>query len=156
MITTLAIQLEAWVQEEIAAQSKLAHTLAALDVAVRGGDAAALARSGTELEAELAMVPAREARRRALLGRLGTALGVAPKQLTLTRLAARLEEERHDTARLTGLRNELRTVVAGVVRTARRLAAVAHYHQGLLDELCATLAGNTVGAESGRLVDARG
>lgn len=156
MIATLAIQLEAWVQEEIAAQSKLARTLEALDAAVRGGDAAAVARAGTELEADLAVAPAREARRRALLGRLGASLRVAPKELNLTRLVARLEEERLDTSRLSGLRAELRTIVSGVVRTARRLAAVAHYHRGLLDELCATLAGNKDGADAGRLVDARG
>lgn len=156
MITTLAIQLESWVQEEIAAQTKLAQVLDALDAAVRGGDAAAVARAGTELESALAVAPSREARRRALLGRLGQALGVPPRELTLTRLAQRLEEKRHDTSRLAVLRAELRGIVAGVARTARRLAAVAHYHRGLLDELCATFAGKPHGADAGRLLDARG
>lgn len=156
MITTLAIQLESWVQEEIAAQTRLARTLEVLDAAVRGGDGAEVAAAGTQLEAELAMAPAREARRRVLLGRLGAALGLPPKELDLKRISARLEQERLDTARLTALRAELRGVVAGVVRGARRMAAVAQYHRGLLDELCATLAGDKDGAQAGRLVDARG
>ena len=91
-----------------------------------------------------------------LLGRLGAALGVPARELNLTRLSARLEEEHQDTARLGALRAELRAAVSGVIRTARRLAAVAHYHRGLLDELCATLAGKTDGAKAGGLVDARG
>jgi len=156
MITTLAIQIESWLQEEIAAQTRLASALGALDEAVRGGAAAAVARAGAELEAELAGAPAREARRRALLGRLGAALGVAPKELNLTRIVARLEQERHDVTRLASLRTELRAAVSGVVRMARKLAAVAHYHRGLLDELCATLAGKSGGTEAGQLVDARG
>ena len=156
MIATLAIQLEAWVQEEVAAQAKLARTLDALDAAVRGGEGKAVALAGAELEAELAVAPAREARRRVLLGRLGAALGVPARELNLTRLSARLEEEHQDTARLGALRAELRAAVSGVIRTARRLAAVAHYHRGLLDELCATLAGKTDGAKAGGLVDARG
>ena len=155
MITTLAIQLESWVQEEIAAQARLAEALATLEGAVRAGQSAPIAKAGSTLEAELAGAPAREARRRVLLGRLGAALGLPAQGLTLTRIAARLEAEKVETTRLAGLRAELRTTVAGVARSARRLAAVAQYHRGLLDELCRTLLDQSDASASGQLVDAR-
>jgi len=156
MITTLAIQLESWVQEEIAAQAHLATALSALEDAVLSGKGAPIGQAGRALEAELAGAPAREARRRALLGRMAAALGLAPQGMTLTRIAARLESEKIDTTRLAGLRAELRTTVAGVARCARRLAAVAHYHRGFLDELCRTLLDQSGDPSAGQLVDARG
>lgn len=156
MITTLAIQLEAWVQEEIGAQARFAAALEELERAVRAGAAAPLAKAGSTLEAELAGAPGREARRRALLARLAAALGLAPAGLTLTRVAARLEAEQVDVTRLAALRSELRATVAGVARTTRRLAAVAQYHRGLFDELCQKLLDKGGGSASGQLVDARG
>ena len=156
MITTLAIQLESWVQEEIGAQARLAQALAALERAVRAGTGAPIGPAGAALEAELAGAPAREARRRALLGRLAAALGLPAQTLTLTRIAARLEGEKIDTTRLAGLRAELRVTVAGVARSARRLAAVAQYHRGFLDELCRALLDQDANPAAGQLVDARG
>jgi hypothetical protein len=156
MITTLAIQLEAWVQEEIGAQGRLSGALAALERAVRAGQARAISTAGTTLEAELAHAPAREARRRVLLGRIAASFGLAPQGLTLARVVARLEVERVDVARLTELRAELRTRVAEVKKVTRRLAAMAQYHRGLFDELCQKLLDRGEGASSGQLVDARG
>ena len=155
MITTLAIQLEAWLQEELAAQTRLAAVLEGLERAVRSGQTVGLAEAGVGLERELAGAPAREVRRRVLLGRIGGALALPPQAWNLTRLCARLSEENIETTRLAHLRGELRTTVAGVARVSRRLAAVARYHQGLLDELCQTLVADT-GGTGGQLVDTRG
>lgn len=156
-LTTLAIQAEAWVQEEIGAQRQLLDSLARTEVAARAGDAAALERGGRELSGLVALAGPRAARRRALLGKLSTELRLAPGELRLSRLVEQLGGEHGNGQRLAGLRAELRAVVAAVVRTGRRLTAMARYHGGLLEDVCQLVSPRTdeVGREA-HWVDARG
>ncbi|NOT32028.1 MAG: hypothetical protein HOP15_16400, partial [Planctomycetes bacterium] len=70
-------------------------------------------------------------------------------------LAAQLARTGLETQRLDALRAELRAAVAAVLKAGRRLAAVAKYHRGLLDELCQLFLADTP-AGAGHLVDARG
>jgi hypothetical protein len=153
-LTTLAIHAEAWLQEELGAQQALLATLGRLERAARAGSAAELEGGGTELAGLLAPADAREARRRALLARMGAALGADRATVTLSAFTARLAASGIDGERLERLRRELRSTVADVLKVTRRLVAVARYHGGLLDELCRLLTAGAGGA--GQLVDARG
>ncbi len=155
MLATLAIQTEAWLQEELAAQRAQLALLDKLEGAARAGRTAELEREAHELSVLLCGASAREARRRALLGRLAGALALPARELTLSRLAAELARAGLETARLAALREELREVVAAGLKTGRRLAAVAKYHRGLLEELCQVFAAEAP-AGAGNLVDARG
>ena len=160
-LTSLTIQTEAWVQEEIAAQRKLLEILGRTEQAARSGASAALAQSGAELEAALALAPARSARRGALLGKLAPALGLPASAVTLSKLASRLAADGLANGingeRLNTLRQELREVVAAVARTGRRLGALARYHSALSEELCALLQARAPGQpEQGALIDAQG
>jgi hypothetical protein len=153
-LTTLAIHTEAWLQEEIGAQRAVLEVLGRTEAAARGGKSAALERSVRELEAVLAPAAGRDARRRVLANRLGAVLGVNGSEVTLSRLAARLEAERLETSRLAALRGELREVVADVLRSSRRLTAMARYHGGLAEDLGRLLAGSPTA--DGNRIDARG
>ncbi len=156
-LQTLAIQSEAWVQEELGAQQALLATLERLERAARRGERAELERGAGELETALARRAARETRRPALLGKLAAALGVSPAEVSLTKLVRILERERIDGRRIDRLRDELRDTVALVVRTSRRLAALARYHRTLFEELCARLEQHRTGEPgAGTLLDARG
>jgi hypothetical protein len=152
-LQALAIQAEAWIQEEVAAQRGLQAVLAGIEAAARAGTE--LSARSAELEAALASAAARDARRRALLSRVGSALGIPARAVTLGKLAAALEQTALDGARLSALRAELRAVVAGTVRASRRLSALARYHRGLLEELAGLITGGGK-PESGVLVDAEG
>lgn len=154
-IPTLAIHTEAWLQEELGAQRALLAALERVEQAARGGARAKLEHSGQELERLLAPAGMREARRAQLLEKLALALGVPARELTLTKLAARLAEAGLETQRLEGLRNELREAVTAVLRAGRRLAAMAQYHRGVLEELCQLLTSESSGGEN-HLIDARG
>lgn len=155
MIATLAIQAEAWLQEELAAQQALGAALAAVERAARSGAGPELEHSAEALQALLAPAAAREARRVQLFERLAAALAVPVRTLTLSRLLPRLVAEDLDTERLTTLRDELRAAVRTNQQASRALAALAHYHRGLLEEIWHLLASGASGAE-GHLVDARG
>jgi hypothetical protein len=154
-LAALAIHVEAWLQEELGAQRSLLDVLARIEAAARAGSSAELERSGRELATLLSGAGARDARRGALLAKLAAALELAAGGVTLSRLFARLAEERIETARLESMRAELFDVARSVVGTGRRVAAVAQYHRGLLEELCRLF---LVGAPDagGQLVDARG
>ena len=154
-LATLAIQAEAWLQEELGAERALLELLRRAESAARTG-------SGTELECcrgdfdgWLGANGARESRRTALLEKFGVALAVPTRAVTLTKLVERLRTAHIDTQRLDGLRAELREVATTVARTSRHLAAMAHYHRGLLEELCQSICAES-GRPDGHLVDARG
>lgn len=151
----LAIHVEAWLQEELGAQRAILSALERIETAARSGSAAELERCGGELEGELARSPARDARRRALHERLAAHLGLPAHGLALSKLVARLAAAQVETARLESLRAELKEIVLRVVAASRRLAAVARYHRGVLDELCELLRSGA-DATGGRLVDACG
>ncbi|HEX6885519.1 MAG TPA: hypothetical protein VF530_19255 [Planctomycetota bacterium] len=155
MIATLAIQAEAWLQEELAAQQSLGAALAAVGRAARSGAGPELERSAAALQELLAPSAARETRRVQLFERLAAALAVPVRTLTLTRLLPYLSAEDLDTARLVALRDELRAAVRANQEASRALSALAHYHRGLLEEIWSLLASGASGAE-GHLVDARG
>ena len=158
MHEALAIQAEAWAQEELHAQRELLALLERQERAIRAGSTEEIVATTAELDRGLARTPARDARRRALLARM-EASSVAPrddraKPATLGALCAILEAHGVDVSRLRQRREELRGAVAEVVRAGRRLAAIARYHGGLLEELCAALVRRETPSEEGVLVDA--
>ncbi len=153
-LTTLAIHVETWLQEELGAQHAILATLSRIEAAARAGSSTELASSGRELEGLLAQAGARDGRRAALLAKLAGALDLSPRGVTLSRLFARLSEARVETTRLEGMRSELRAVVRSVLEAGRRMAVLAQYHRGLLEEICQLFQAGSIGPE-GRLVDAR-
>ena len=152
----LAIQAEAWLQEELGAQRALLQVLTRIEVAVRGADGAELERCGRELAGLVALGAAREARRRALLGRLASELGLAARELNLTRICAALVKRGIDAQRIQDARGELRAATAATVKLSRRLCALAQYHRGLLEELCQLFLADAPAEAGGHLIDARG
>lgn len=159
-IPTLAIHTEAWLQEELGAQRALLAALERVESAALRGARAELEQGGQELERLLAPAGMREARRVQLLEKLALALGLPAREITLTKLAARLVAARVETQRLDGLRGELRAAVTAVLRAGRRLAALAQYHRGVLEELCQLLTFASPAGEhrldGKHLIDARG
>ncbi len=153
-LQTLAIHTEAWLQEELGAQRAVLAVLERLDGAARAGSSAAVESGAQELAGLLALGGAREARRRALLGRLGGELQLPARDVNLTKLSARLAAAGIETQRITALRAELREVVARALKAGRRLAAVAKYHRGLLEELCQVFLAEAPAGER-NLIDAR-
>jgi hypothetical protein len=153
-LATLAIHAEAWLQEELGVQRSILDALARIETAARAGSGAELAGRGHELERAIAATAQRESRRAALLAKLASALGLAAREVTLSGLFARLAGEGIEIARLESLRSELREAVTAVLRTGRRLAAVAQYHRGFFEELCQLIAPGHPD-DQGRLVDAR-
>lgn len=157
-LETLAIHTEAWLQEELGAQRAVLTVLERLEAAARSGSSAEVERGARELSGLAALAGPREARRRALLARIAGALALAPAEVTLSKLAAHLVGARVETGRLAALRAELRGVVAAALMAGRRVAAVARYHGGLLEDLSRLLLAEAPGsAASGErhLVDAR-
>lgn len=154
-LATMTIHTEAWLQEELGAQQALLAGLARVEDAARTGSGADLQQRGAELQTLLARSGAREARRQHLLEKLARAMKLEVEEVTLTKLIARLAAAGIDAQRLERSRAELREAVQAVGATSRRLAAMAQYHRGVLEELCqALVAGAPRGA--GHLVDARG
>jgi hypothetical protein len=152
-LTTLAIHLEAWLQEELGAQQAVLAMLGRLESAARSGSSADLERIGSELEELLAPAGQRDVRRGALVRRLGEALGIQAHELDLTRVCSGLEAARVDSNRIQRLRGTLRGVVTEVVRTGRRLAAMAQYHRGVFEEICQILLSGAPGGQD-HLIDA--
>ena len=154
-VAALAIQAEAWLQEELEAQRALLAALERTELAARGTAAAELERCGLDVAALAALAPPREARRRALLARLARELALPAQGLNLTRVCAALAARAIDVQRLERARLEVRAVAAAVVKTSRRLCALASYHRGLLEELCQLFLAGAPAAAGGHLVDAR-
>jgi len=153
-LAALAIHVEAWLQEELAAQRAIGAALTRIEAAARVGAAADLASSGRELEGLLAGTGARDGRRAALMARLTSALGFTSERVTLPELCARLAADGIDTTRLEPMRAELRAVARSVLQASRRMAAMARYHRGFFEELCQLL---RLGASTsdGQLLDAQ-
>jgi hypothetical protein len=159
-LQALVIKLEAWVQQEAAAQARMAALLGEQERAVDSGAASAVEDGRRRIEAELGTVPARELRRRQLVRGLEGGLGVASGPLTLTRIAEGCEERGIDARRLCALRDELRALTAQTLVRGRRIARRARAHQSVLGELVRILAGATgtgaTSSQGGALIDARG
>lgn len=149
-LDTLVNQLEAYLQEERGVQGRLADLLDLEERSVRSNDTDGLERGARGLEAELALEPRREARRRALCEAISTCLGVPAGVVTVGSLAERLGPRGE---RLARLRQDVREAALSVRSKARRLAIVARGHQEVLADVLRALAGGDDGA-SGALVDA--
>jgi hypothetical protein len=155
-LTTLLRQLEAYVQEEIGAQTRLVALLEAQERALRVHDAAELLDTTSAIDAELEGSAQRGRRRRELFASLAGLWMVAPSSLTLSSIALRAGP---DAQRLERQKDDLDRAARRVQRLARRSGLVARFHQRLTaDVLQALLA---AGEEErvdcgGRLVDAEG
>jgi hypothetical protein len=154
-LVKLAIHAEAWLQEELGAQSALSAVLERIEHAARAGESVALARSAQELETLLGGAPGREARRRVIGMRAASELGLTVEVPTLAALSKRLAAVGVDVSRVDALRGELRAAVAAGLRASRRLAALAQYHRGVLEELCQLLLADAPAEGGGHLVGAR-
>lgn len=129
------VQLSAWAKEELEAERRLLALLEAQEKAVRAGRTEDVRASGDALARELPGGAARERRRAQVIGELARALGVQAGVLTLSSIVRRAEAAGEEVATLARLRDELRVCVAAVVRTGRRIATLARYHQEVLEDL---------------------
>jgi len=152
------IRLEAWLQEELAAQERMVELLERQEQAIRNSDDPGLKAAGKDLDLELTSQPRRAARRGVLLAELANAMGIAPTALTLSHVADHAEANGINPTRLRTLREEIRSAAANVLRRGRRVASLARYHQGLLSELMGVLFEDPerdIHSEEPRLLDAK-
>lgn len=152
--TTALRHLEAYVQEEIGAQSRLLTLLQAQEAALRSHSALELAAATASLDRELESTHDRARRRQTILESLARKWSVAASSLSLTSVVERVGDEGE---RLARQRGELERATRKVQRLARRNAVAANYHQRLTAEvLQAVLAPQSGGlvTDGGGLVDA--
>ena len=150
-------QLAAWAKDESEAQARLLTLLTAQEDAVRRGHTADVRISGEALERELPGGAEREHRRSRVIAELARALRVPAETLTLSSIAERAGAAGADVTTLRKQRDELRSNVAAVVRTGRRIAALARYHQDVLADLMHVLSSSGMedhAPQDGALVDA--
>ena len=147
------IQLQAWAQEESAAQAAQLDALDLLARAVEKGGASELQAASDALEAAVATSDGRARRRSELTGVLGRAWGVPGETLSLTSILERAESaglaEAGGLGALRCLRDELRSQALELVRRAQLLNTVAGYHRSVLSELVALLDGTAAGSSGG-------
>ena len=155
-LTSLVIQLDAWAREELAAQKELAGALGKQEQAIAKNDADAMVASGDAVEALLKRGPVRERRRRDLMDKLSRVFGVAADTLTLGSIAQRAADQGVSVDNLLAVREELRKESALVLRTGRRIASLARYHQAFLGEVLRIMAPGEGEADEPVLLDARG
>jgi len=150
-------QLAAWAKEEVEAQARLLELLKSQEEAVRLGRTDDVRASGEALERELPGGALRERKRTRVIGELARALGLPATALTLSSIVERAEAAGEDVSTLRKLRDDLRTTVAAVVKTGRRIAALARYHQDVLTDLMGVLTSSGMEQHApgdGALVDA--
>lgn len=150
-------QLSAWAKDEAEAQGRLLELLKAQEEAIRRGHTAEVHASGEALQGELPSGAARERKRTQLIGELARALRVPAGTLTLSSIAERARTAGEDVATLEKQRDELRKNAAAVVKTGRRIAALARYHQDVLADLMQVLSSSGMEDQApgdGALVDA--
>jgi hypothetical protein len=112
---------------------------------------------GEELERELPGGATRERQRSQVIAEFARAFGVPVHALTLSSIAERAEAAHEDVSGLRRLRDELRDCVAAVVKTGRRIAALARYHQEVLGDLLQVLSSSGMEGQAprdGALIDA--
>jgi hypothetical protein len=132
-------RMEAWAQEESAAQQRLLDVLATQERAAESNDTEALIESTRRLERELSAEPHRARKREELRQGLGRVWKVAPRTLTLRSIAERAGTEG---ARLRRAADELEQRVHAVQQAGRRLSAVASLRRSILADLIRCLAGD--------------
>ena len=150
-------QLQAWAKDELEAQRRILAVLEAQEDAIRRGETAEVRSCGEDLERELPGGATRERQRSEVLSELARAFGVPAHALTLSSIAERAEAAGEDVTGLRRLRDELRDCVAAVVKTGRRIAALARYHQDVLGDLLQVISRSGTEGQvlrDGALVDA--
>ena len=156
-VMTLLRQLEAHVQEEIGAQSRVLAALEAQGEALRSHESARIVAATAALDSEIAAQAKRSERRVELLSALAAVWSLPAGTLTLGSIVQRVGDEGR---RLARQREELTATVGSVARQSRRNRLVARLHQRVTsDILQAVLVENgseSVLAEGGALVDAEG
>lgn len=135
------LQLEAWAQEELAAQRDLVKSLKLQENAIRGGSTQDLLDSSLGVQAAAKGSSQRERRRIAGLRALSRRFGVAVETLTLRSISERASAAGLDCSRLDRFREEIRTTVADTLKRGRRIATVARHHCAVVDDLFGELAG---------------
>lgn len=156
-VMTLLRQLEAHVQEEIGAQSRVLAALEAQGEALRSHESARIVTATAALDSEIAAQARRTERRNELLASLATAWGLPAGTLTLGSIVQRVGDEGR---RLARQRDELAETVGNVARQSRRNGLVARLHQRVTSEVLQAVlvesGSEAVLAEGGALVDAEG
>lgn len=156
-VMTLLRQLEAHVQEEIGAQSRVLAALEAQGEALRSHESARIVTATAALDSEIAAQARRAERRNELLTSLATAWGLPAGTLTLGSIVQRVGDEGR---RLARQRDELAETVGNVARQSRRNGLVARLHQRVTSEVLQAVlvesGSEAVLAEGGALVDAEG
>ncbi|HVS10758.1 MAG TPA: hypothetical protein VMS76_12875 [Planctomycetota bacterium] len=153
-LPALLRQLEALVQEEIAAQQRQLACLEAQARAVAAGAPAEILERTRALEVELRSGAPRAQRRGLLLRQLGGLWNVSPAALTLSSIVERAGAQGE---RLGRQRTEMRQNAGRVARLARRVTSAAALHQRLNAEILEELLGGEGGARlacAGALLDA--
>jgi len=151
---TLLRQLEALVQEEIGAQSRLQALLERQDEALRTHVPERMLSAAHALDGELAPSAQRAQRRVEIVAALARAWGIAPSALTLSSIVRRSGDEGE---RLARQKPELERIARGVQKLARRSAIAARYHQRLTAEVVQAVLVQADGVrvlDGGALVDA--
>lgn len=156
-VMTLLRQLEAHVQEEIGAQSRVLAALEAQGEALRSHESARIVAATAALDAEIIAQTRRTERRNELLAALAATWSLPAGTLTLGSIVQRVGDEGR---RLARQREELATSVGSVARQSRRNGLVARLHQRVTSEVLQAVlvesGDNAVLAEGGALVDAEG
>ena len=156
-VMTLLRQLEAHVQEEIGAQSRVLAALEAQGEALRSHESARIVAATSTLDAEIMAQARRTERRNELLSALAAAWSLPTGTLTLGSIVQRVGDEGR---RLARQREELAATVGNVARQSRRNGLVARLHQRVTSEVLQAVlvesGDNAVLAEGGALVDAEG
>ena len=109
-LASAIIALESWLQEELAAQGRLARLLERQEAAIRNGDDPALELASSELEAELASQPRRAQKRGLILSDLASRWGLPARSMKLSEISSHAAHDGVPTDRLEKLRGEVRGV----------------------------------------------
>ena len=155
----LRLQLETWVQSELAAKNELVERLGVMERCIAEARDADLSEAASATDELLRGGVMRMENLRALLTELGRLFEVDGSTLTLSSITERLETLGESTAGLKRLRARLRDATADVLKRGRRIGMLASYHCGILDDLFEKIAadsGGRPGASRGALVDAQG
>jgi hypothetical protein len=135
-LSTLLRHLEAYVQEEIGAQSRTLALLEAQQDAVASSEPSAITKATSALENELRAVAVRARRRDELLRGFARFWNIDAQSLTFASLIERAGPEAE---RLQRQRSDLRSAAGRVARRARVVGTAARAHQRLTAEIIETV-----------------
>ncbi len=147
-------QLEAYIQEEIGAQSRMLGSLEDQALALKINAPERMLAATQALESEIAATQSRSRRRNELLAGLAQSWEVAPEALTLSSVVRRAGEEG---TRLARQRGELERLAQRTSTLARRNGTAARFHERLTQDVVRALLALEDGVcveDGGRLVNA--